>query len=127
MHSRVRAGSKHLPAVAPAPDVAHRPGDPERFDFTRDEVHKAPQPCVQAAILTLLQDLQRDLDLSLLLITDDLGTVANIADRVLVLNAGEICEQGTPDVLHTPEDDYARCLLAAAPSVTESALDLVDP
>jgi peptide/nickel transport system ATP-binding protein len=86
-----------------------------------DEVTSALDVSVQAAVLELLAQLRRDLGLSLLFITHDLGVVANSANRVLVLNAGRICDQGpTTAVLTAPEDPYTERLLAAAPSISQA-------
>jgi peptide/nickel transport system ATP-binding protein len=83
-----------------------------------DEVTSALDVSVQAAVLDLLAELRRELDLSVLFITHDLGVVASIAERVLVLDAGVVCEQGDVDtVLFTPKSDYTRRLIAAAPSL----------
>jgi peptide/nickel transport system ATP-binding protein len=88
-----------------------------------DEVTSALDVSVQAAVLELLQELRRDLDLSMLFITHNLGVVACIADGVLVMNRGRICEAGPVDrVLPSPADDYTRRLLAAAPSLGEAAI-----
>jgi peptide/nickel transport system ATP-binding protein len=84
-----------------------------------DEVTSALDVSVQAAVLELLAQLRSDLGLGLLFITHDLGVVANSADRVLVLDAGRICDEGpTAAVLTTPKDPYTERLLAAAPSIS---------
>jgi peptide/nickel transport system ATP-binding protein len=78
---------------------------------------------VQAAVLELLQELRRDLHLSMLFITHNLGVVACIADSVLVMDHGRICEAGAVDtVLTAPRDDYTRRLLEAAPCLPENAV-----
>jgi peptide/nickel transport system ATP-binding protein len=88
-----------------------------------DEVTSALDVSVQAAVLELLQELRRDLQLSMLFITHNLGVVACIADAVLVMNQGRLCEAGPIDrVLSSPADDYTRRLLDAAPSLGERAL-----
>jgi peptide/nickel transport system ATP-binding protein len=88
-----------------------------------DEVTSALDVSVQAAVLELLQDLQRSLSLSMLFITHNLGVVACVADSVLVMNEGSICETGSvAQVLSSPSDDYTRRLLDAAPSLPEVAL-----
>jgi len=75
----------------------------------------------QAAVLSLLADLRRDLGLSLLFITHDLGVVATVADEVLVLESGTVCERGpTAEVLAAPQHPYTQRLLDAAPSVVEA-------
>lgn len=84
-----------------------------------DEITSALDVSVQAAVLSLLRDLRERLGLSMLFITHDLGVVANLADRVLVLAAGRICEAGpTRSVLDAPKSDYAQRLMRAVPSVT---------
>ena len=81
-----------------------------------DEITSALDVSVQAAVLELLAELRRDLGLALLFITHDLGVVASVADRVLVLEHGVVREQGTvADVLERPQDDYTRRLVEAAP------------
>jgi peptide/nickel transport system ATP-binding protein len=87
-----------------------------------DEVTSALDVSVQAAVLELLQELRRDLRLSMLFITHNLGVVACIADSVLVMDHGSICEAGSvSSVLTSPGHDYTRRLLQAAPSLPESA------
>jgi peptide/nickel transport system ATP-binding protein len=88
-----------------------------------DEVTSALDVSVQAAVLELLQELQRDLRLSMLFITHNLGVVACVADTVLVMDRGSLCETGpVGDVLATPRNDYTRRLLSAAPSLPDGAL-----
>jgi peptide/nickel transport system ATP-binding protein len=85
-----------------------------------DEITSALDVSVQAAVLEVLNDLRRDFGLGLLFITHDLGVVATVADEVLVLENGRICERGgTGQVLDRPNDPYTKRLLAAAPSVVE--------
>jgi peptide/nickel transport system ATP-binding protein len=87
-----------------------------------DEVTSALDVSVQAAVLDLLAELRRDLGLAVLFITHDLGVVASIADRVLVLEAGDVREEGTvTGVLSAPRSDYTRRLIAAAPSLAIEA------
>jgi microcin C transport system ATP-binding protein len=81
-----------------------------------DEPTTALDVTIQAQILALLGDLQRRLGMAMLLITHDLGIVRKIADRVCVMTAGEIVEQGeTERVFTEPRHDYTRKLLAAEP------------
>ncbi|MEN9631338.1 MAG: hypothetical protein RJA10_4566 [Pseudomonadota bacterium] len=81
-----------------------------------DEPTSALDVSVQAQILNLLKQLQRDLGVSYLFITHNIGVVEYIADRVAVMQAGRIEEQGDcNDVLQFPQRDYTRTLLAAVP------------
>ncbi len=81
-----------------------------------DEPTTALDVTVQVEVLQLLRELQRDSDMALLLITHDLGIVAQMADRVAVMYAGQIVEQGpVKTLLHTPSHPYARALRAALP------------
>jgi peptide/nickel transport system ATP-binding protein len=83
-----------------------------------DEVTSALDVSIQAAVLDLLAELRRDLQLSLLFISHDLGVVASVADRVLVLELGIICEQGAVrSVLTSPQSPYTARLVEAAPSI----------
>jgi peptide/nickel transport system ATP-binding protein len=87
-----------------------------------DEITSALDVSVQATVLELLRELQADLGLSLLFISHDLGVVASVAERVLVLEDGQIREQGTmARVLQQPSDDYTRRLLDAAPRLKGDA------
>jgi peptide/nickel transport system ATP-binding protein len=71
---------------------------------------------VQAQILNLLRDLQRELGVSYLFITHNIGVVEYTADTVVVMNRGRVEETGTTStVLHEPSSAYARTLLAAVP------------
>ena len=87
-----------------------------------DEVTSALDVSVQAAVLELLQELRIDLNLSMLFITHNLGVVACVADSVLVMDKGSVCETGPVDgVLNAPTNDYTRRLLLAAPSLSEES------
>ncbi|MBP6814283.1 MAG: ABC transporter ATP-binding protein [Burkholderiaceae bacterium] len=83
-----------------------------------DEPTSALDVSVQAQILNLLRELQRDMGMSYLFITHNIGVVEYIADRVAVMQAGELLEQGpASQVLEHPIHDYTRSLLAAVPRV----------
>ncbi len=86
-----------------------------------DEVTSALDVSVQATVLDLLDGLRHDLGLAVLFVSHDLGVVARVADRVLVLDAGRVCAQGTLiDVLDQPGHDTTRRLVAAAPSLSDA-------
>jgi peptide/nickel transport system ATP-binding protein len=81
-----------------------------------DEPTTALDVTIQAQILKLLRDLQSRLNMGMLLITHDLGVVANIADEVAVIYQGEIMEAGTVDeIFRAPSHPYLKGLMAAVP------------
>ncbi|HWL42479.1 MAG TPA: ABC transporter ATP-binding protein [Ilumatobacter sp.] len=81
-----------------------------------DEPTTALDVTVQAEILKLLRDLRDRIDAGVLLITHDMGVVADLSDRVLVMQNGRIVESGAAaDVFYRPTHDYTRQLLAAVP------------
>jgi len=81
-----------------------------------DEPTTALDVTIQAQILLLLAELQREFEMGLILITHDLGVVARIADRVAVMYAGQIVEQGTAEqVFNQPTHPYTQGLLECIP------------
>jgi oligopeptide transport system ATP-binding protein len=83
-----------------------------------DEPTTALDVTVQAQIMGLLADLQRELNMALILITHDLGVVANVADRVAIMYAGKIVETADARELYArPAHPYTRGLLASVPRV----------
>ena len=88
--------------------------DPELL--IADEPTTALDVTIQAQILKLLKDLQRERGMSILLITHDIGIVRKVSDRVAVMTGGEIVETGpTAEIFENPRHDYTRHLLAAEP------------
>ena len=85
-----------------------------------DEPTTALDVTVQAEVLTLLEELQAETGMGLVLITHDLGVVAEVADRVVVMEKGRIVESGTPRAIyHAPAHPYTQKLVAAAPGKGE--------
>ena len=81
-----------------------------------DEPTTAVDVTIQATILQLLKDLQKDMGLGILFITHDLGVVEHFADRVAVMRLGEVVEEGTvADVFGRPQHEYTRRLLTSEP------------
>ncbi len=81
-----------------------------------DEPTTALDVTIQAQILKLMIDLQKELQMALLLITHDLGVVANVADEIVVMYHGEVMESGTmEDLFRAPEHPYLQALLRAVP------------
>lgn len=90
-----------------------------------DEPTTALDVTIQAQILALLHDLQRETGMAMLLITHDLGVVANVADRVAVMYAGQIVETApTPTLFRTPRHPYTAALFASRPSRAQRGHDL---
>lgn len=81
-----------------------------------DEPSTALDVTIQAQILRLLADLQKELGIAMVLITHDLGVVARIADRVAVMYAGQIVEEGTAEAIFAaPQHPYTRGLISCIP------------
>ncbi|MEM7302104.1 MAG: ABC transporter ATP-binding protein [Pseudomonadota bacterium] len=84
-----------------------------------DEPTTALDVSMQAKILSLLKDLQDKLHMAVLMITHDLGVVANMADEVVVIYHGQIMEAGTvEDIFRNPSHPYLKALLNAVPSLS---------
>jgi oligopeptide/dipeptide ABC transporter ATP-binding protein len=90
-----------------------------------DEPTTALDVTIQAQIMELLRSLKRELGMAVLLITHDLGVVAHFAERVAVMYAGKIAEQGSVrDIFKRPAHPYTRALLAALPDPLHPRLRL---
>lgn len=87
-----------------------------------DEPTTALDVTVQAEILDLLRNLNQKLQSGVILITHDMGVVADLADRILVMKDGHMVEQGTADqIFNRPQHPYTQTLLAAVPKLGRSA------
>lgn len=85
-----------------------------------DEPTTALDVTIQAQILALLKELQQEFGMAMMLITHDLGVVAQVADRVAVMYAGRIVEEGsTIEVFEQPAHPYTRSLLTSIPSLDQ--------
>lgn len=91
-----------------------------------DEPTTALDVTIQAQILDLLANIRRDRDMAVLLITHDLGVVAEVCDRVVVMYAGQVVETGDVyDIFARPSHPYTRGLLASLPSLDDPGRRLV--
>ena len=89
-----------------------------------DEPTTALDVTVQAEILDLMRNLRNKLDSAIVLITHDMGVVADLADRIAVMRKGEIVETGTAaQIFGSPRHEYTRALLAAVPHLGQGAGD----
>ena len=83
-----------------------------------DEPTTALDVTIQAQILELMQSLQKELGMAIIMITHDLGVVAQLCDEVIVMYAGSICEQGTADeIFYNPRHEYTKGLMRSIPTV----------
>ncbi len=82
-----------------------------------DEPTTALDVTIQAQILELMTSLQKELGMAIIMITHDLGVVAQLCDEVIVMYAGSICEQGTADeIFYNPGHEYTKGLMRSIPS-----------
>ena len=83
-----------------------------------DEPTTALDVSIQAQILELMQSLQKELGMAIIMITHDLGVVAQMCDEVIVMYAGSICEQGTADeIFYNPKHEYTKGLMRSIPTL----------
>ena len=82
-----------------------------------DEPTTALDVTIQAQILDLMKSLQEELGMAIIMITHDLGVVAQMCDEVIVMYAGSICEQGTADeIFYNPKHEYTKGLMRSIPT-----------
>ncbi len=87
-----------------------------------DEPTTALDVTTQAQILDLLRQLQRETGMAIMLITHDLGVIAEMADEVVVMYLGRVVESGTVDaIFHAPKHPYTKALLRSIPGVTNES------
>ncbi|NLC73166.1 MAG: ABC transporter ATP-binding protein [Ruminococcaceae bacterium] len=86
-----------------------------------DEPTTALDVTIQAQIIDLMQDLQKKMGMAIIMITHDLGVIAQMCDEVIVMYAGSICEQGTADeIFYNPRHEYTKGLMRSIPTVSNS-------
>lgn len=87
-----------------------------------DEPTTALDVTIQAQIVKLLGELRREKNMSMILITHDIGLVANTADRVIVMYAGQIIEEASvEEIFEHPRHPYTQALLATVPTIRDEA------
>ena len=90
-----------------------------------DEPTTALDVTIQAQILELMNSLQKELGMAIIMITHDLGVVAQMCDEVIVMYAGSICEQGTADeIFYNPCHEYTKGLIRSIPTVNNDGEEL---
>ncbi len=86
-----------------------------------DEPTTALDVTIQAGILELMKDIQKEIGMAIIMITHDLGVVAQLCDEVIVMYAGGICEQGTADeIFYNPCHEYTKGLLRSIPTAEDT-------
>ena len=90
-----------------------------------DEPTTALDVTIQAQILELMKSLQEELGMAIIMITHDLGVVAQMCDEVVVMYAGSICEQGTADeIFYDPKHEYTKGLMRSIPTAATAGKKL---
>ncbi len=83
-----------------------------------DEPTTALDVTIQAQILELMQSLQKEMGMAIILITHDLGVIADMCDEIIVMYGGRACERGTADeIFYNPRHEYTKGLLRSIPSI----------
>ena len=91
-----------------------------------DEPTTALDVTIQAQILELMQSLQRKLGMAIIMITHDLGVIADMCDEIIVMYGGKVCERGTADeIFYNPCHEYTKGLIRSIPRITEKHEKLV--
>ena len=83
-----------------------------------DEPTTALDVTIQAQILELMQDLQKKMGMAIIMVTHDLGVIAEMCDEIIVMYGGRVCERGTADeIFYNPRHEYTKGLLRSIPSL----------
>ena len=91
-----------------------------------DEPTTALDVTIQAQILELMQSLQKKLGMAIIMVTHDLGVIADMCDEIIVMYGGRVCERGTAeDIFYRPSHEYTKGLLKSVPSVDRMGEKLV--
>ena len=91
-----------------------------------DEPTTALDVTIQAQILELMQSLQKKLGMAIIMVTHDLGVIAEMCDEIVVMYGGRFCERGTADeIFYNPRHEYTRGLLRSIPNITNMKERLV--
>ncbi len=91
-----------------------------------DEPTTALDVTIQAQILELMQELQKKMGMAIIIVTHDLGVIADMCDEIIVMYGGRVCERGTAeDIFYDPRHEYTKGLLRSIPSVSRMKERLV--
>jgi oligopeptide transport system ATP-binding protein len=91
-----------------------------------DEPTTALDVTIQAQILRLMQDLQKRMGMAIIMITHDLGVIAQICNKIIVMYGGNVCERGSADdIFYSPKHEYTKGLLRSIPSLDNAKQRLV--
>ena len=117
--SQLSGGQRQRVSIATA--LIQRP----RF-LLADEPVSALDVTIQAQILELMQELQKKYHMAIIIVTHDLGVIAQMADEIVVMYGGRICERGTAeDIFYNPCHEYTKGLLKSIPNVDNMKEKLV--
>lgn len=91
-----------------------------------DEPTTALDVTIQAQILELMQELQKKLGMAIIMVTHDLGVIADMCDEIIVMYGGRVCERGTAeDIFYRPSHEYTKGLLQSIPNVDRMGEKLI--
>ena len=91
-----------------------------------DEPTTALDVTIQAQILELMQDLQKKMGMAIIMITHDLGVIADMCDEIIVMYGGKVCERGTADeIFYNPRHEYTKGAIRSIPRISEKHERLV--